>query len=328
MDRLVGAAIRKTPDAVGFFQLVRLVLNQLAANQSDPDATELLDGFVRFREEASLKFPASDVTEVDIDDERVWQITVACFGLIGPNGPMPSHYNDAIWAQLRKDRGRSALKDFLDIFTHRFATLFYLAWRRSRIEVQEDDPGGRGDDGFGAFDWRILALLGFFPPADAAPFADGELLAATHLLRFRPVSADVLEDVLEEMVGVPVAVQEMTGGWIPTSRAGSPGLGRDETIVLGNLAWVPHGEATITLGPLGLAEYETLLPGSPRTERLRELCRLAVGDHIRFWVRLAIRGDEIDGARLGAEASLGQTSWLEYDKAPVVDTQTCFLLTA
>jgi type VI secretion system protein ImpH len=73
-------------------------------------------------------------------------------GLTGPSAVLPTPYTELLLERVRyKD---TALRDFLDLFNHRMASLFYRAWERSRFPVAYE----RGGDN--PFTQYLLDLVG------------------------------------------------------------------------------------------------------------------------------------------------------------------------
>ena len=58
------------------------------------------------------------------------QMVTTFLGLTGPNGVLPSHYTTLL---IERIRARISLRDFLDLFNHRTASLFYRAWQKYRF---------------------------------------------------------------------------------------------------------------------------------------------------------------------------------------------------
>src|ERR1700676_820396 len=112
-----------------FFQAVRL-LEQLRpeavpVGRAGPPAAE----GVRFRAHQSLSFPPSAIYGLAPPDgpEGAPAMTVAFMGLTGPSGVLPRHYTELLM-RLEKDlRGpeKDALRDWLDLFNHRFISLVF-----------------------------------------------------------------------------------------------------------------------------------------------------------------------------------------------------------
>ena len=123
-----------------FFQAVR-VLEKLAPKRAPVG----LDGapgeeVARFRAHLSMAFPPSQIVALDpAGEERPNPLlTVTFLGLYGPSGVLPTHYTQLLMDIQRDVRGpeRRSLRDWLDLFNHRFISLFYRAWEKYRFHLQ------------------------------------------------------------------------------------------------------------------------------------------------------------------------------------------------
>ncbi len=75
------------------------------------------------------------------------RLQVRLFGLLGPNGPLPLHITEYARERLRHANDPT-LSRFLDLFHHRFLTLFYRAWAQAQPHVNRDRPR---DDRFAVY---------------------------------------------------------------------------------------------------------------------------------------------------------------------------------
>lgn len=128
-----------------FFQAVRVLERidpaRVPVGLDGPPAQEI----ARFRAHLSLSFPPSQIIALDTpNDERTSPLlSVTFMGLYGPSGVLPTHYTQLLLDLVRDVRGpeRRSLRDWLDLFDHRFISLFYRAWEKYRFHVAYD----RGD---------------------------------------------------------------------------------------------------------------------------------------------------------------------------------------
>lgn len=128
-----------------FFQAVRvlerLFPERVPVGHDGPPAKEI----ARFRAHLSMAFPPSQIIALDPPDtERPNPLlTVTFLGLYGPSGVLPTHYTQLMMDLVRDVRGpeRRSLRDWLDLFNHRFISLFYRAWEKYRFHIAYD----RGD---------------------------------------------------------------------------------------------------------------------------------------------------------------------------------------
>src|SRR5205814_119956 len=103
--------------------------------RAGPPAQEV----VRFKALASLGFPPSSISNLTppTNAVSVSTMTVPFMGLTGPSGVLPRHYTELL-LRLEKELKtpeKYALRDWLDLFNHRFISLFYRAWEKYRFDV-------------------------------------------------------------------------------------------------------------------------------------------------------------------------------------------------
>ena len=124
---------------------LRFLPGRPPAAELDPDREPVgRDGraapeVVRFKLHMSLALPA----QLDLRDRAAQPtsclpaMTVTFLGLTGPSGVLPRHYTELL-LRLDKDAkgaGKDALRDWLDLFNHRFISLFYRAWEKYRFYI-------------------------------------------------------------------------------------------------------------------------------------------------------------------------------------------------
>ncbi|UXH78522.1 type VI secretion system baseplate subunit TssG [Roseateles amylovorans] len=225
------------------------------------------------------------------------------FGLLGPGGPLPLHWTE--WVRDRERHGEPAPRRFMDLWTHRFALLFYRAWAQ---------PNGRAALG----EWDALIGLGL------DGLGQRDALEDDHRRRWlgrlaRPVrDADGLARWCAQVVNGPVSVQQWRGWWMPleasslTRLNGGQRLGRGA--VLGRSVWdVQHG-VRLHIGPVPLSVYGALLPGATGHARLQALVRHWAGLTFDADLVLLLRHADVPPLRLGGEARMGRTAWLRHSR--------------
>lgn len=164
IDRLLAQ-----PHQFGFFQAVRLLERWLHESNTHSGGTVrppvgAVTARLYFRNSLSMSFPASEIESLAlrrIECERIGpdeaelpnspapsevdgiDITTAFLGLLGGGGTLPLHYTELIAQRETMHRDTSA-RAFLDVFTHRAASLFYVAWKKHRLHIQyEEDQRDR-----------------------------------------------------------------------------------------------------------------------------------------------------------------------------------------
>jgi len=238
-----------------FFQAVRiLTLSQPHRRPVGQVSVQELE-VAFFRAHLSLSFPPSqiyDVTPPRIDAPT--EMIVSFLGLTGPSGVMPAHYTEQMLRLEREGKGaeRYALRDWLDIFNHRFISLFYRCWEKYRfIPVYErsnyfaaeiarfmalgqkavDSHVDADADPFSNVLYSLVGLgtprlrdrlrVDIRPPGGrsdqsrtAARIPDPALLFLSGLFAQRPRNAVGLEIILGEYFRLPVRIQQFRGQWL------------------------------------------------------------------------------------------------------------------
>jgi len=203
-------------------------------------------------------------------------MTVNFMGLTGPQGTLPNPYTSLIIERLRASDG--TLRDFLDIFNHRFISLFYRAWRKYRLDVSaERDERDR-------FSRHLLSLLGLGTDGlqDRLAVPDDSLVYYSGLLSQKPRSAQALCQILTDYFSVPVKIEQFAGAWYrldPAARCCFSDSASDSEClglgaVVGDEVWSQQSKIRIVLGPLSLEKYLEIPSG-----------RLEPGKPLRSWVR-------------------------------------------
>lgn len=294
-----------------FYQAVRL-LELLAPEKAkvgeQPDPAEEA---VRFRSKVRQDYPSTDVEEIRPARHagEPAEMVVNVMGLAGALGPLPAVYTELLLdREAKKD---PAFRDFLDVFNHRFVSLFYRARKKYRAALQDQPP----DESLYAR--TLFALIGLGSPGvrNRLGVPDRALLKAAGLLAHRSRPMIGLERLVEEHFEVPVKVAPFLGRWFdlePESRTaiGRTGFNRrlGQGAILGQRVWVQDSAFELELGPMSLGQYLDLLPVGKGFESVCELARYYAGDELGCTLRLALRADEVPRLRLG-RAGDGHLGW-------------------
>lgn len=304
------------PYSFSFFQAVRLLERLLPGRTRVGVFSDPSEEVARFNVAPFISFPASQIQALEMEDDAPAKVTVNFMGLTGPLGVLPFHYTLLVADQLAaRDE---ALRDFFDIFHHRFISLFYRAWEKNRFTVSyERDQRDRITE-------HLLDLIGLGPASyrDRLRVPDEALLFYTGMLTTQQRSAVGLQQLLEEHFDVPVEIQQFVGGWYPVSTATQCSLG-DETsaasqlglgAVAGDEIWDQQARVRIKLGPLTREQYDQFLPTGSAYELLRTLARFYSADQFDFELQLILARDEVPGCVVGADEEaavpLGWSTWI------------------
>jgi type VI secretion system protein ImpH len=267
---------------------------------------------VRLAQEPSLSFAPATLSGFSESDKRsgVPRLEVRFFGLLGPNGPLPTHLTEYARARLLHANDHTFAR-FLDIMHHRFLALFYRAWAQAQPTVSLDRPR---EDRVAAY---VGALFGLGSPAarnrDSVP--DLAKLFYSGLLARHVRNADGLAQVLGDFFRVPVHIEQFVGHWMQLApndytrlATESPALGRGA--ILGARVWDRQHKFRIALGPLTLAQYESFLPGGSAIGRIVAWVRHYLSFELEWDMRLTLVRAEVPQAKLAQYGRLGWTTWL------------------
>ena len=315
-DAGVAEQLTTDPPAFDFFQAVRLLARLYPDRGGVGRFSDPAEEVVHFSSRPVIGFPASELYAVDLPGNRPARMVVNFMGLIGPLGVLPYHYTQLVGERARvRDR---ALRDFLDMFQHRFISLFYRAWEKHHFTVvyerAEPDPVTEH--------LRDLVGLGLSTFRDRLPFPDEGLLFYAGALGPQPRSAAALEGMLGDLFGVPVEVDQFVGGWYRLSAQSQCHVGDDVGpsnqlglgAVVGDEMWDQQARVRLRLGPLTREQYERFLPGGHDHQLLRAIAHFFTHDQCDFDLQLVLARDEVRGCVLDGEGeeapSLGWRTWI------------------
>ena len=290
------------------------ILSRSRASQDPADA-------MRFHSPSGLIYPPSDVLEVRQPPDALPEVTVGLMGLTGPSGVLPRYYSETVTHTLRARS--TALRDFLDLMAHRFVAFFArsgIKYRPARVAEVAGQSGAPAKDPIAQ---ALLALTGFGTPHLTDRLAAGTepLLHYAGLFAMRPRSADRLEALISDWLGMHVEVVEFAGAWLPLppdqrTRLAAGGawcrLGVDAAA--GVRAWDPQARIILRIGPLDLKGFQRLLPDRAALHRLVSLVRAYVGFELGFAINPVLAAREVPPLRLDATAEppprLGWNTWI------------------
>ncbi len=315
-----------------FFQAVRLLERMYPARRPVGRHDTPADEIVRFRSHVSMAFPASEIFEVTagqaegpVGEQPAMSVTF--MGLAGALGVLPTYYT-----HLLSDPGlrhqTAPLRAFLDIFNHRFISLFYRAWEKYRFVVAYE----RGED---RFSQNLYCLIGMGTRGlqKRLGISDQILLYYAGLLSKRPRAAVALEGLLQDYFDVPVEVEQFTGEWFLMNPDALSSLGPEGqnnqlgvNAVLWERVWDPPARFRIRLGPLTYRQFQDFLPTSDAYRHAVEMTRFFVGEEFGFEVQPILKAEEVPMCALGADPSarLGWSMWLKTEPFEADTSQPVF----
>jgi type VI secretion system protein ImpH len=305
----VEAALAAEPFRFEFLQALRLLERAHAQAPRLGRARRAGQEPIRVGQEPYLAFPPANLSAfVPGNAATPARLSVRFFGLFGPHGPLPIHLTD--YARRRQEQERDpTFARFADIFHHRLLLLFYRAWADAQPAVDHDRP----DDA--RFAGYVGSLGGIGPAAVAAkdPWQRYAELFHAGYFAGQTRHASGLQQVLQQLFEVGVAIVSFAGGWLTLPEETRLYLGVQGRLgvdaVAGERSFQRQHRFRICLGPLAFADFERFLPGSSSLGRIQDTVRLAVGDALAWDLQLILKRDEVPAAKLDGRTRLGLTSW-------------------
>ena len=304
-----------------FFQAVRLLEELFPEAPSPGEGFDLAQERIRFKPHEGLGFPAADIKKVELVQDGVkppyGQVVATFMGLYGIDSPLPSHFSNLL---VSEDEENGALRDFLDIFNHRFYSLFYRSWKKYRPALHFKAAGTE------AYSRRLLCLAGVDPAAaDSWPVNPMRLVPLAARLACPVRSVEGLEQLLNAFFpDIAIRVVENVARWAAISQPPRLGRGRldqrlGETAIIGRRLVDRTGKFRLVLGPLGYERYLSLLPVGEAAALLHGLVQSYIPDFLDYDVELLLQTEEIPSIELGSEQiRLGRDTWLGQPGAEVL----------
>ena len=273
---------------------------------------------VRFHSRTALSFPPSEVASVLAADGGPSHMTVAFMGLAGNAGVLPMFYCEYVLRRLEEKD--SALAAFLDIFNHRFLSLFYMAWEKHHPWADPRNLLAGRQLKFRQYLFDLIGL-GTGGLRNRMENLDSALLQYAGLLAQKPRSAAALEGILGDYFGLPITVEQFRGRWVRLAEehrsylhTGGVHNKLGEGTIAGDALWVTQTAFRIRVEQLSWQRFRSFLPGQPALKRLGELVRFFVDGKLTFDVQLVLAAKEVPRCCLGGgepeTARLGMAAWL------------------
>jgi type VI secretion system protein ImpH len=310
-------ALVNEPWNAGFFALMRILSAHFHSMPEIGTAQLPRDELFRLGQYPSLSFAPSEIQEIKIVDNKLW-VRLFGLGMTGSNGPLPIHYTE-ILRERELGKRDATLSDFLDIFHHRFLTLFYRAWSQGQAVVGLDRPE---NEKFANYISRLsgdeLNEISELPwPVHA------RLASAAHRIRSAR-NPDGLVSTLSKYFNVPVELKEFEANWIELQNDDLTCLGRLTTssilgtgAVTGSMLFDRQSQFRLVFGPLTLVEYLRFTPNQTSASKdlleLIECVRSFLGFEFGWQLELLIKTETAPAARLAEGERLGWSTWVGWE---------------
>lgn len=290
-----------------------------AIERDNPDAIPLGEGYDPEQEAVILKAHVSDaipdheIHSIEADRHRpvMWMNLIS---LGGRGGPLPEVYTDMLKERIRrKDLG---FRDFLDVFNHRLASLWYRFRKKMLIGFvqkpsHETTVGEVGICLSGISNKKLIQNTTLDPAF---------LISSQTLLWARHRSLAGLTTILQDYFGYKIKVEPWQGGWNEVSerdvtRLGGPWNELGKNTILGSRSW------NMTQG-IRIHVYKVNAQKAFPFQIWKDIVRLYLGMRLKVYIRLHFVSETIKFVNLKKESvfRLGINTWLSCDPK---DTMQC-----
>ena len=298
---------------IDFFQALRLIENAHPQLPRIGASLRPRDDAVRFGQDPALVFHPTMLGQYTraSGDARA-RLAVNFFGLLGANGPMPTHLTEYVRDRLRHG-GDATLLAFFDVFHHRMLSLFYRARASAEPTISLDRADG---DRFSVF---VGSLFGIGAPSlrERDDIGDFAKLHFAGLLANKARPASGLASILRGYFQLPLHIEQFVGHWMRLppeihSRIGRLDAGNrlGASLVLGRSVWDCQNKFRIVIGPVGYDDYRRFMPGGDSLKRLLAWVKTYCGLTLDWDVRLILKKEEMPPMRLGGTTRMGWSTWL------------------
>jgi len=287
-----------------FFELVRRVESATGRREVGKSTARAHEP-MRFGQMPHLNYAESAVAE--IVDRAIPGVFVNFFGLWGPNGPMPLELTGYVYRRMH-NHGDNSPRRFADIVNHRFLGLYYRAWKAVEQAALFDKPSG------GLVAKVSSALAG--EPCRGTRLTSYDAARWSGLFGVSAKSRDGLTTLLRSAFGLPVVVNDGIESEGTISQESRCRLGRRGVAELGVSTQLGSRFRTrtrrfaVVFGPLEYPTVATMMPGSSRYRRLRELVQCYLDRPLDWDVILLAKSESFPSTNLDGERQLGRSVFL------------------
>ncbi|MDK9362677.1 type VI secretion system baseplate subunit TssG [Lelliottia wanjuensis] len=321
------------PDVRGtnFFVLMDSLYRRYGGADREPSLrTDPEQEVVLFKSDASIAFPGSDLSGLARSDAGQFILTTQFLGLSGSQSPLPGYYLDRMAQESAQNE--EGLKEFLDLFSHRWTQFAYHAWRKYRYHICFRNGGTD------AFSQRMYALVGLGNASVRGRLAinHSKMLAYAGILATPGRSPDVVCNLVSHCFDLPeVSIESWQLRKVPIDPAQQNRLGvrnpKNKTFgyvpgrsvvgvnfTLGARVPDRSGKFLLRISNLSMARYLSFLPDGEHHQALTMFVSFLLRDQFAWDLRLDLAPEQAKGMRLGdvSRSCIGRTAFIGEPKMP------------
>lgn len=314
---------------LSFYVLLESLYRRYGEPNQEPSLrTEPKNEVVLFKSNASIAFPGSDLTSLTRNGNGQFTLTTSFLGFSGSQSPLPGYYLDRMARESAQNE--EGLKDFLDVFSHRWTQFVYHAWRKYRYHVCFRNGGSD------RFSQRMYALVGLGSQSVRNMLAinHSKMLAYAGVLATPGRSPDVICNLVSHCFDLPdVAIESwqlrkvlidprqrnQLGVRHPKHKTAGHVVGRSVigvNFTLGRHVPDRSGKFLLRISNLPMSRYLSFLPDGDNHQALRAFMSFLLRDQLAWDLRLDLAPEQAQGMRLGDRSCtcIGRTAFLGQPK--------------
>ncbi|MGI4855705.1 MAG: type VI secretion system baseplate subunit TssG [Janthinobacterium lividum] len=273
---------------------------------------------VRLTGHAALGFQSSDIQRVEVIGAAdgagathrpgaTYVLSTQAMTLAGGQGPLPQPYAELLLERLAERD--YAMRDFLDIFNHRFIGFLFRSKKKHAPGLNWESLNAS------PLASCIRAIANFALVGEGG--GDLPWLRHAGLMTAAPRSMTGLSSLLEDRFGLVVRGRQFVGGWLPIEPGDQIRLGMGAALnarrALGHRVWDQAAAIDIAFDGIDLARLRRFLPTGDFHGSLSYCVRRYLPCLIDVYLVLKTGPGARLATRLGGDgaAQLGWTSWLQ-----------------
>lgn len=316
---------------LSFYVLLESLYRRYGEPNREPSLrTEPKNEVVLFKSNASIAFPGSDLTSLARNGNGQFTLTTSFLGFSGSQSPLPGYYLDRMARESAQNE--EGLKDFLDVFSHRWTQFVYHAWRKYRYHVCFRNGGSD------RFSQHMYALVGLGSQSVRNMLAinHSKMLAYAGVLATPGRSPDVICNLVSHCFDLPdVAIEswQLRKVLIEPQQRNQLGVrhlkhktaghvvGRSVigvNFTLGRHVPDRSGKFLLRISNLPMSRYLSFLPDGDNHQALRTFMSFLLRDQLAWDLCLDLAPEQAQAMRLGDNACtcIGRTAFIGQPKMP------------
>lgn len=300
--------LKVRPSAYTFYAAMRGLEESNPYAPRFSESTSPVQDEIRVGQFPELSFPLSDIHSVwQHENSSVPVLNVQFQGLLGSQGALPLHITEYARERWVHDKDRTFVC-FVNLFQHRWFTLFYRAWANAQpvVALHRKEP---------STPVRLLSSV----CGHTEDHLDSPRAQFAGFFQNQRRSSEGLAALAEGMLGIKPLVREFTGCWLPIPKiqrsclSSKPQGGYNRlglNTVLGKRVWDVQSKFDLAFSVADIERFERFNPLKSNFSPFRRAVNDYVNGQYDWGISITLSAAHAQSIRLGNKAQLGWNSWL------------------